>query len=342
MSTRNQRMETLRNSGANVNQFFDVNLRVPLNAEVKITVNGTTMTIDQLNEALTNGIFDVSNIGSDVLAQSIVANGYVRSSQLFRRWITAHTFKMLNYQAWGNPNRKGWEACMKDHFDYNYQFKMMLEEIRILSVLQNEDSDTFNERVHFFNGGVVIETLRDYLRRFKKYVNKQIRTNPHTYRGQQYVKLATYGSVLVINLDRDVYNPISLGINNVVNAVSSNDYHRIYGELRTFMNVLYNKLPYDTTKCATWKDAFKGSGAFYSLLNLVRFHHVVLDGCNNQYDSEEMLYSLLNGSFNGATWKFHQLLVNTIESNNFDLSESIAAGNAAPNTHSDRASRYRR
>ena len=45
MSTRNQRMETLRNNGVNVNQFFDVSLRVPLNAEVKIVVNGTTPAI---------------------------------------------------------------------------------------------------------------------------------------------------------------------------------------------------------------------------------------------------------------------------------------------------------
>lgn len=342
MSTRNQRMETLRNNGTNTNNYFDVSLRVPLNAEVKITVNGTTMTIDQLNEALANGSFDATSISGDTVAQSIITNGYVRSSQLFRRWITAHTFKMLDYVSWRNPNRRGWEACMKDCYDYNYQFKMMLDEIHVLSVLQREDPDTFEERIKFFNGDVVVITLNDYLYRLRKYVNKQIRTNPHTYRGQQYVKLAKYGSVLVRDLQDAVYAPISSGITAVQRRVNGGNYEDIYSTLKIFMDTLYNKLPYDTTKCSTWKDAFKGSGAFYSLLNLVRFHHVVLEGCTDQYDSENKLYELLNEDYLGETWRFHQLLVHTIALNNFDLKASIAAGNAAPDTHSERARHYRR
>ena len=344
MSTRNQRMETLRNNGTNTNNYFDVNLRVPLNAEVKITVNGVTMTIDQLNDALANGSFDASNLSGDVVAQSIIANGYVRSSQLFRRWITAHTFKMLDYVSWSNPNRTGWEACMKDCYDYNYQFKMLLDEMHVLAVLQTSDPDTFNERINFFNGDVVVATLRDYSRRLQKYVNKQIRENRHTYRGQQYVKLARYGSVLVRDLHRVVYQPINAGIDAVERRVrvSNCNYQDIYDSFKVFMNEYYNKLPYDTTKCSVWKDAFKGSGAFYSLLNLVRFHNVIIPNCANQYDSENMLHALLNGTFNGETWRFHQLLIDTIARNNFDLKASIAAGNAAPNTQSERARRYRR
>ena len=34
----------------------------------------------------------------------------------------------------------------------------------------------------------------------------------------------------------------------------------------------HKKLPKDTPKCAAWKDAYKGAGSYYTLLNLVRFH----------------------------------------------------------------------
>ena len=107
-------------------------------------------------------------------------------------------------------------------------------------------------------------------------------------------------------------------------------------------NILNNKLPYKTPKCAAWKDAYKASGSFYSLQNFVRFHHVILEGCNNKYDSEQKLYHLLDTEFKGCEWKFHQLLVDTIKYNNFNLRRSIADGNKADGTTSTRALVYKR
>ena len=104
----------------------------------------------------------------------------------------------------------------------------------------------------------------------------------------------------------------------------------------------YNKLPYETPKCATFKDAYKGIGSFESLKNLIRFHEVVLDGCDNKYDSERELYRILKNTPNSEVWRFHNLLVSTIELNKFDLRKSIMLGNAAPNTTSEKADRYRR
>ena len=165
-TTQEIRKETLEANGIDTSAFFDLSLRVPLNAEVKISVNGKEMTIGQPAPVLGNGIAyglptdtctnnDDNNcvygsraqwdIENDPIAQKIMENGYVKNTKLFRRWITAQTFHLLNYKAYGNPNRTGWECAVKDLYGYNYQFTMMLEEIRVLGILQKEDKEAFEE-----------------------------------------------------------------------------------------------------------------------------------------------------------------------------------------------------
>lgn len=359
MTNKEMRMETLKQNGINVDNFFDLSMRIPFGAEVKIMVDGKEMIVGQPTYDNGKGYgFNLTGVDEekikkygamisnvltdDEIAQNIIENGYVKNSKLFRRWITAHTFRMLNYKAWRDPSRTGWEACMKDCYDYNYQFSMLLEEIRVLSILQKEDKEAFEERIHFFNGDVVVATLKDYQKRLRKYIDKQRVEKPRTYRNQPYVKLARYGNVLVKDLFTKVYIPIVKEIEAMEYTVKTGDYTCIYKALKHFMDNYYNKLPHDTTKCAKWKDAFKASGAYYTLLNLIRFHNVIIEDCGNKYYSERFLKDLLDGAYKNEVWRFHQLLVDTIKYNNFDLKTSIRQGNAAPNTHSDIANGYRR
>jgi hypothetical protein len=231
---------------------------------------------------------------------------------------------------------------MKDCYSYAYQFEMMADELHTLAKLQKEDPQYFAERTRFFNGNVAVVLLEDYLYRLKKYCKKQMRENPRKYRGEQYVKLSRYGNVLVKNLEDQVYSKIKNGIADVAGAVGTGDYRKIERTFNDFMSKLYNKLPYETPKCSYWKDAFKGIGAFESLKNAIRFHNVILDGCNNKYDSEKELYNILANTPNSDVWVFHNLLKSTIELNKFNLKQSIANGHAAPNTVSERANVYRK
>ena len=343
-----KRMEKLAQAGIATENFFNLSMNIPFGAEVKIIVDGKEMVVPATNEIAKSVpvtfnspvIIDGATLLNDTIAQSIINDGYVKNSKLFRRFITAQTFRMLNYVAWRDSRRTGWEACMKDCYSYEYQFDMTLDELHTLAKLQKEDPQYFNERTMFFNGSVVVALLSDYLYRLDKYVKKQNRENPRTYRKQPYVKLSKYGNVLIKDIDEKVYGKIKLAIMNVKNAVMTNNYAEIERTFGEFMKYAYNKLPYETTKSSVWKDAFKGSGAFYTLQNLVRWHNVIIRGCKNKYDSEALLNSLLYGSYRNDVWKFHQLLVDTIEYNNFDLKKSIADGNCAPGTKSDKAKRY--
>ena len=365
MRTNNAEMRTMKlaQAGVDTSKFFNLSMNIPFGAEVKILVNNEEMVIPAQNPTVEGFVLggrkvemcngdlvdsltgEVVMMGAhhDSIAQNIINDGYVKNSKLFRRWITAHTFKMLNYTAWRNPNRTGWEACMKDCYSYAYQFEQMADELHTLAKLQREDPEYFEERTKFFNGDVAVALLEDYLYRLKKYVKKQMRENPKAYRGQAYVKLAKYGNVLVKDLDVKVYAPIQNGINDLKCVVKSGSgYTLIERTFRDFMSKLYNKLPYETPKCAVWKDAFKGAGAYYTLQNLIRFHGInTLGGCRGKYECEEHLVNLLNGEYRNEVWRFHQLLVDTIKYNNFDLKKSIAEGNCAPNTTSSVARRYK-
>lgn len=349
MSAKQERMNKLAEAGFNVDNFFNLNLQIPLGAEVKISVNGKEMTIGQpvpnndivLTADETREIVKAAGLPNeydwvnDEIAQSIIEHGYVKNTRLFRRWIFAKTMSMLNYKNYRNSSRTGWECCMKDCYPYGYQFKMLVNEMNALAELQREDPKEFDLRTRFFNGEVLMATLYEYVYRLKKYIAKERKRNRRMYKNKEYVRLAKYRDVFVSELDTKVFNVINGYINNIKYYVDHNDYKGIYKALVTFMDEAYNKLPEDTTKCGAWKDAFKAAGAFYSLQNAIRFHEVTLEGCCYKYDSERKLYELLE-KFKGEEWRLHKVLVDTIEANNFNLSDSIAAGHNAPGTSVDR------
>lgn len=337
------RIEKLAQAGIATENFFDLSLRIPLNAEVKITVNGKEMTIGQPapiigdgvaygfkdNSGLTEtvvGLPSIWDIENDPVAQKIMENGYVKNTKIHRRWITAQTFGLLNYKSYRNPNRTGWECAVKDLYSYNYCIEMLLEEIRVLGILQKEDKEAFEERSRFFNGDVVVYTLRDYYNRLQKYINKQNREKHRCYKGQPYVKLSRYGSVLIKDLQEKVYNPIEQAIAHIEYEANNGTYVSMYHHLKLFVKNYYNKLPYETTKCPIWKDAFKASGAFYTLQNTIRFTGMILEGCTNRYDSEQKLYELLD-KYKDEEWRLHKVLVDAIEYNNYNLAERITMYN---------------
>ena len=344
----NERMDVLKANGIDTSNFFNLSMQIPFGAEVKIVVDGKEMIIPatdngtNLGTGLVNQFADICSMGNDAIAQSIIDDGYVKNNKLFRRWIFAQTIGLINYVDPKNPNRKGWEAGFKDLYSYDYQFKMLLEEIHVLAVLQKEDREQFAERTYFFNGDVVVATLNDYLYRLKKYVIKQMRENRRYYRGEQYVKLSRYGNVLIKDLNEKVYNLIEHCIDDIAYYAKQNNYKGIEDTLQIFMKKYYNKLPYNTPKCAVFKDAFKGAGAFYSLQNAIRWHGVTLKGCSDKYECEDALYNLLYNDYKKEVWRFHQLLVDTLEYNNFDLKKSIANGHSVKNTTSTRADIYKR
>lgn len=225
----------------------------------------------------------------------------IKNDKVFRRWITAQTFKMLDY---------GWDKYLRDNYSYMYQFTMMLEEIKTLYKLEIKDIEEFQERTHFFNQYVVVKTCNHYMNQFKKYV----KANWNERKG--HVKLSAYGYCDEDDL-RIIFNNLK---SIIIDIRASENYAELYSNLKKFVAIM-NKLPNDTPKCPVWKAAFRGNGGYYTLKNLILFHRVVLRGCTDKKSSMNRLEAMLDEFLGEDVYKFNAVLKDTIEYNDFDLKE---------------------
>lgn len=213
-------------------------------------------------------VFEMDENGNPVLKcedpviEEIFANGYVKNTKLHRRFVMAQMFHMLNYEgSFGS----GYTDALK-LYPYDYQFKMMIEELHVLDELNKSDDATYTERAHFFTKGVVLATMRDH---YMKAQAKVAGLEKHKCKGVPYVKVPGYGNVFVCELDQKVWNPMERYIDAVEKTT---DVHWMWYFLKKFSKILV-KLPSSTEKNALWVDAFKGAGAYYTAKNLIMFHN---------------------------------------------------------------------
>ena len=248
------------------------------------------------------------------IADEYVEDKHISNAPDNRPWVTAQTFRMLYEPSYNAKTRKmeyGWDAYLINVHGYMYQFTMMLDEIDTLATLEKKDPEMFKDRSRFFTKDVVVNTCLDYVDKFMDYVNKN--------HNKGMVKLESkYGKCELKQVEVIIDT-----FYNVINDMQyhSDNYKDLYTFLKKFVKIM-NKLPYDTPKCKAWKEAFKGNGAYYTLRNLVLSHEVVLRGCRGMNDSLAKLTECLE-TYKGEYWRFHYMLKDTIEYNDFDLKESI-------------------
>lgn len=260
---------------------------------------------------LTGGNLSINN---SQIHNDIVEDVQLENKKLFRRWITAQTFKMLQHKVRDPKDGKvkcDWNVYLRVMYSYDYTFKMMLKEVDDLRKLEIKDKEEFEERSHFFTQEVVVKTCEHYIKQLWKYIENK--------KKDRFVRLSKYGKVNIYEIDELFVNELR-NLAEKMNSYSD-DYNDIYHYLKDFM-FLMNKLPYETPKCTQWKDAFKGSGAYYSLKNMILYHGVLLRDCSNKQESMHKLSRYLE-LYQGQGWRFHEMLKDTIKLNNFDLRESI-------------------
>ena len=119
---------------------------------------------------------------------------------------------------------------------------------------------------------------------------------------------------------------------------NATNYKELYIQLARFMSMMIT-LPSDTPKCKVWVEAFKGAGAYYTLMNLTMFH-----GCNiidkpkkrfyRDVEKPAVIYyagveatkfvkSKLD-EYKGEGWRYLAMLRKCIADNNFDFKARMA------------------
>ena len=307
MMNRNERMEKLNGMGVDTSKYFNFNLPEGLKP-------GATISL-----VISEDGRPVIVSGNDVVREQIIADGYVRNTKLHRRFVMAQMFHMLNYVSW-DGKESGYNACLRNHFDYKYTLDMMIEEVRVLGKLEKRDHESFMERSHFFTKEVVVNVLNDYLDKLKQYVDSLPSKNC---KGVPY-KTVKGVDIFVVDLDKKLYRPIRDRIHRVQRA---GNYEQMYTALQMFMRYSFVKLPHNTPKSKVWVDAYKGEGAYYTLKNLIMFHDCGIKAYHFNVkfgmDAMHILEAKLE-EYKGEGWRMFALMKKVIEDNNFDFNKRMA------------------
>ena len=301
---KNERMNTLNKAGINTGKYFNIELPNGLKAgstiSVKINENGEPVVLDNI-------------------ATQIIEDGYVRNTKLHRRFVMAQMFQMLNYVSYDGCE-SGFDAALRNHYGYDYQFKMMLEEVKVLSKLEVRDFDTFKERASFFTREVIAETCNDYVKKLEAHI-KNLKT--YNCKGVPYKKVRGV-NIFCEDLGRKVYMPLRVLIHKIKTA---RNYTELYKTLSEFKRKMIG-ISYHTPKCKMWIDAYKGEGAYYTLKNLIMFHNCgVMDiyGMHFLYGTAAMNeLNMRLKDYQGEGWRMFAFMKKVIADNNFDFTKAMS------------------
>lgn len=311
------RVTALKAGGMDTGKYFSISLPEGLQpgAKINITIDENGIPVFDGDE---NNIKTNSTLTPDekALLNQVCVDGYVKNSKLHRRWVMAQMFRMLNYESY-DGKRFGYDAYLNDNYGYMYQFDMILEEIRVLGKLQERDVKEFNKRKRFFNDQVVADLIRDYKNKLCKYIEK---LPIKKCKGVPYKKICGK-NIFIDDIIQKIYTPFNNASYNVISIITHDtDYTKLYLVLKRFVKLAKQyKLPFETPKCKKWKNAYKGAGSYYTLMNMVKFHNC---RANGMYGLDGVYFiEMLTDQYGEAEeyYKLFAFLKKTIEDNNFDF-----------------------
>lgn len=116
--------ETLRNE--NVSSQDRVNARLEL-------LKAAGVNVDHLRELLRGSDSNVRDIfaDDDPILNEINEGGFLHNPELFRRWITAQTFRLLK-------DNNGWTHAVRSYYDLVYAYRQTKRELALLCKLKNK------------------------------------------------------------------------------------------------------------------------------------------------------------------------------------------------------------
>ena len=252
------RLEALKAAGVDVSKYF------PLGDDQLIKIeNGAAVPVDMDDATI------------DAVGKKIVEGGYVSNWKLFRRWVMSQMFHMLRQM---ETDKLTFNEVLQRK-GYEYQWRMLENELYAqVKMSEHGDLDNVGSRNRWFNGDVASDMAIDYISKLRKYVDdnliwkkdkdgKKTESFKHTCKGNPYVRLQNK-DIFVADLERKVYTPLR-DLANEMAAVPT--YKQLYDAVHKF-NKTRKHLEWNTKQADAFINAYKGSGAYYTMRNLIMFH----------------------------------------------------------------------
>lgn len=250
------RLEALKAAGVDTSKYF------PLGDDKLIKIeNGAAVPVDM----------------DDATIKQIVEGGYVSNWKLFRRWVMSQMFHMLRDM---DKSYLSFNEVLQ-HKGYEYQWRMLENELYAqMKMCDHKDYENIKARNRWFNGCVAHDMAIDYINKLRSYIDDKCiyttkkdkdgnekKTYKHTCKGNPYIRLQNE-DIFVADLERKVYTPLR----NLANKMgAATTYKELYDAVREF-NKNRKHLAWDTKQADAFIHAYKGSGSYYTMRNLIMFH----------------------------------------------------------------------
>lgn len=243
----------------------------------------------------------------------IFTGEHIQNTKTYRRWIMAQVFYMMQSgenQFIPNLRKKG----------YRYMWKMTLEEMRVQAILAINDTENFQARNRWFNKKLILKMTQHYMDQLTELVNAR---RPKGHKNAAYKQI--FGKKYLLSDLPAFYAPITRAIFKIEKAGSPK---ALYLALESFLNVAQYQSSW--TMCPAWIDAYQGTGAYYTLQNMILFHNCILkakkatDKRSSMKELEEAAKTYCEENpKNGKTqgWRLFGLMKKTIHDNGIDINE---------------------
>lgn len=307
------RLEALKAAGVDVSKYF------PLGDDQLIKIeNGAAVPVDMDDATI------------DAVGKKIVEGGYVNNWKLFRRWVMSQMFHMLRDMEKGGKSFN--EVLQKK--GYEYQWRMLENELYAqVKMSEHGDLDNVGARNRWFNGDVASDMVTDYISKLRSYVDNNLiwnvkkdkdgnekKTYKHTCKGNPYVRLQNK-DIFVSDLEKKVYTPLR-EIANEMAAVPT--YKQLYEAVHKF-NKNRKHLEWNTKQADAFIDAYKGSGSYYTMRNLIMFHGARFLKGGRKMSEAASLKELESKakSYDGQGWRMLGVLKQLIKKSGIDIQGKI-------------------
>ena len=247
--TASARIEALKAAGVDVSNFFAMG--------------------DDMVVRVDNGV-PTQVLNDDPVFAKIASSGYIAHNKLYRRWVMAQMFHMLREMNENKQSRLSFTEVLQNR-GYEYSWKMVEQELLAqYKMFKHGDMESFNERNRWFNKYVVTEMAKDYLDHLRKVVE---RIKEHKCRGRLYKRI--FGkNVFSDEIESVVFAPIVWAVNTIHEAKSAYQLHKAV----VAFNRDRHNLRWETKQSKAFVDAYKGSGAYFTMKNLILFHGARFNG----------------------------------------------------------------
>ena len=300
--TAQERIEALRSAGVDVSNLFAIQ---GANGGEYIASNKNGM-LSMLDD-------------NDPIFNYIADQGTVPNRRLFRRWVMSQMFHMMSY----TPHRQKAPMGVTEMIHrqgYRYQWTMLISELYAQMKMEGRDTVNFADRNRWFNSDVVVCMAEDYITQLKRRVGG---LKERKCKGIPYKRIGNL-NIFEADLHTKLYAPLHTAITRIKQAKNAT---QLYNATKQFNEMRIN-MPWDTPQSKAWVDAYKGSGAYFTMQNLIRFHNcVAVDDAGNRLDKSQSLAFITAKAElykNGDGWRLFAVLKKMLYDNNIDIKKKVA------------------